>query len=753
VSLARRIVGVRFGPLPDPEPLRFRANSEGVIAYLRGDTLNVAMARRWLARLSIAVYEGEIRDAALAEPFLTVPTLAISVDRRIDSIARMFAGAAGAEFVAAAGTAEAVLATEGRAGSRSNTVFVLNDRLTHALCLGLGAAGRRRMAAGEWVRPSGFMTAFTPEQLAWLTVKTLALMTNGFPETMGFSEFNAHGGGARFQRYSKDGAAEGVPDADLRMESEETTIQSICSHGVSFDAQVGDVALCGHMDPPLSQLRMAQAPVCFHDGKCFRLNRSSESPTRVLKAVQATPMVWFLNACGAIPFGNSAFGDGTGYAFGLLAGAAVAVIGPYLAQPTTFWPNRVFEGLVTTGACLGETVVALSQAEEQADFESYILLGCPELRMFEWTGVGREGDSPDYRIQGRSRTAVRLPAPTQGACHVVADDGTALWEQADHQLVRYGSAREILLLFAAAVDIDGWVRLGGGQCSDEQLLEEAAEIRRRLGVLALYVFCAEERQEIENCKALAERLENLLRGARWARKRIYAAWFYAKLQVTTEALQERVAERFLAHVARVDFSFDRESSNGFVAGQLRISEELCPQCGDTLYLANDRWMNEESYERLKYVCANCFSVKMFLTSSPIRVVSAAMEVSVEELEARQRIEIANRTGRVAQVLAAAISRHGPAEAASGPVKLLVPAYETMAHTFVFPLDPARRGVISYRAILLCQGSAEFYSFKYGNERPMGGLGDVGAELAQIGDCPRGLVSSGGVRTRGGAEPD
>ena len=183
-----------------------------------------------------------------------------------------------------------------------------------------------------------------------------------------------------------------------------------------FRCRVADVALGGHMEPPLSPLLLAHAPICFHDGVCFRLNRSAEAPTRILPAIRATDLIWFLNTCGAIPFADSAFGKATGYVFGLLAGSATAIIGSYLAQPTTFWLNRVFEALLTTGATMGQIVTALCKVAGPTDFDPYLLLGNPEMRLFSEERIRpAKADSFSYEVNVTSRRAIRLYAPSAAA--------------------------------------------------------------------------------------------------------------------------------------------------------------------------------------------------------------------------------------------------------------------------------------------------------------------------------------------------
>jgi hypothetical protein len=147
-------------------------------------------------------------------------------------------------------------------------------------------------------------------------------------------------------------------------------------------------------------------------------------------------------------------------------------------------------------------------------------------------------------------------------------------------------------------------------------------------------------------------------------------------------------------------------------------------CTANLYVANDLWAKDRSYERQKYVCANCFSIKMALTTSPIHVAPILPEPKHDRGVLDATIEITNRAGRHVRVWVAAVPRHGPRQSAVGPLALDIPPHGTVRYVLTFTLDPARKGVISYRLILICQGAAEFYSLKYSNAYTIATSGQI-----------------------------
>ena len=117
-----------------------------------------------------------------------LPTVVICRDRRIDSVAAVYAFAAGADCFRADNTHE-VVAVAGGSGDRSLTIFTLNDLLSEDLCAAL--AVRRQHMAGRSAMVYGFMATFTSEQLAWLVIKTLVVSLQPFPTVVGFSDTTA----------------------------------------------------------------------------------------------------------------------------------------------------------------------------------------------------------------------------------------------------------------------------------------------------------------------------------------------------------------------------------------------------------------------------------------------------------------------------------------------------------------------------------------------------------------------------------
>jgi hypothetical protein len=232
-----------------------------------------------------------------------------------------------------------------------------------------------------------------------------------------------------------------------------------------------------------------RAPICFWDGKCFRLNRDADAPIHLVPAVRAAPLFWFLDSCAAIPLAHNAFGTNTSYVYGLLAGAAVSVIGPYVVQASTVWRSAIYEGLLMTGATTGEAAQAVGRlSPREAGFYSYVLVGSPDLRLVEPRIVRpSDGNGLTYILRGRGASAFRLRLPEHAptATGVVADDGAHVWGDAFAQVIEPGQERELLVLLDPPRDVDGFVTLACTGKKDADFVQEAEEVTRRLRVLSL----------------------------------------------------------------------------------------------------------------------------------------------------------------------------------------------------------------------------------------------------------------------------
>jgi hypothetical protein len=693
--------------------LDIRSQDDRPVILLRTAGLHTAVLEGWLERtctrrLSISSLIG----GKFPYPLIEVASLVICCDSRTESLAYIYAQSIGSCLLYASSTAELEALLVNARDVQSATLFLLNDALDESICNAIWVANRIRQEAGQPALTFGFMTGFNTELLAWLIAKTLVLLTRlPLGEHVGFADFNGIQSQLSVRFISTiDGSTEEVPDFPTPWMSKTVDVFAGFMHGVSFDAFLGDTALCGHLEPSLPSEHLYSAPSCFFDGKCFRL-QGANGPTKVLPSVRATPLLWFLNSCGAIPLAQSAFGTSTGYAFGLLAGSAVGVIGPYITEASNSWRNRVFEGLLATGLTVGQATNALARLNPiETGFYSYVLLGCPDLRIMPIRCFKplMKNDVAQYIIQGTQCSAIRLSLPVTMPTSVmaVADDQGPTWSDVGYQPISYEDQRDILLLLSPARNVDGWLAIGPSKKSDTELLEQVEEFLRRLKVLKLYSFVHAEASLVEKCQSLLQDIIFMLRSTTLLRRRIYAAILYAQLETAFNDLHEAVGKRFLEEVLVQNFSFDRESYNGFYPGLVTRTKRHCPKCNCVLFTALDRWQEEESYYRRKDVCANCFGVSMFLETSPLEVSPPRVRcVDSQTIEAS--LQIRNRSSDRVSVWVAAALRRGNPNSAIGPMQIDLRPDEVKQSEFCLTIGQ-NVGTISIRFIALVQGSAEFH---------------------------------------------
>jgi hypothetical protein len=700
-----------------PTLLEIRFQEDRPVILLRTTGLNTAVLEGWLKRTRTnRLPPSSLIGGEFSRPLIEIASLVVCCDPRIEVLGCLYAKAIGSRFLHANDTAELGTILRDVRGVRSVTIFLLNDVLDEPVCNALWVANRIRQESGQHPLTFGFMTGFSEEHLAWLVVKTLVMLRHSITiGRVGFANFDGFQSRQRVRFVSTaDGSTEEVADFPTPWISEAVDVFAGFMHGVSFDAFLGDVALCGHLKPPLPTERLHTAPSCFFDGKCFRLQQA-DGPTKVLSAVHATPLFWFLNSCGAIPFAQSGFGTGTGYAFGLLAGSAVGVIGPYITEVSNSWRNLVFEGALATGLTIGQATSALSQLNPiETGFYSYMLLGSPDLRIMPVRRLEPfvKDEIVRYSIRGNQCSAIRLSLPAAMPMSVVAvaDDQGPAWKDAKYQPVSYEDQQDILLLLDPPRDVAGWLAIGPCGKSDTELLEQVEELVRRLKVLKLYPFAHTEVNRIEECQSILQNIATTLRSDTLLRRRIYAAILYAQLEAAFNELHQAVAKRFLEDVLVHSFSFDRESYNGFYPGLVRRTDRRCPRCDSVLFTALDRWQEEESYLRRKYICANCFGISMFLETSPLeitppwvrRIDSAAIEVV---------LRIRNRSTDWISIWVAAAPRRGKPNSGIGPVQIDLKPDEVNESQYHFIINQDA-GTISIRFIALARGSAEFHDCQF-----------------------------------------
>jgi hypothetical protein len=699
------------------EPLVLGFEARRIVASVRPSGLNRRAVAHWLERHEIPLLTGTVAAPAdiPSVPLIQLATLVICIDPRIRDIAALYARSVGAKLRSAACPDEVLAEVEQVESQESVSIFVLNDRLDDTLCHAVTEANRRRRAAGRSVVTYGFLSAFTPEQLAWLVVKSWVLLRRPQEQCVGFGQWDFAASNPVARLRSPRTGATRTERVEAPWATDRIAVLGLRAHGAPFDASMGRVVLCGHLEPPLPRERTLRAPTCFHDGVCFRMKGTADAPTEVFRAVDASPLVWCLDSCASLPFTGNAFGEGTSYVFGLIAGAAVGVIGPFLDVTTGGAMNRQSEALLATGATLGQVAAAACRLERSLGFDKFLLIGSPDLRLLPPNRVEarRDGKRLRYQLRGERQYIWRLAIPPDFETPViVADDGGSHWAKARCHWFDDGSDRDLLVILDEPADMDGWLLVGSGGKSEEQLGNEAARLQDSLEVLTLYPFVDCESKEIERCHALAGQLLRVTQAPDRIRSRFEAALLLANLQPALDALHRRVADRFLAQVGAQDFNFDRMSSHGFDLEPTERTTRCCPACGAALYVTLTLWRKKRSYARRWVQCANCSGISMVLEDSPLEILPPVAVPNPDGRSFRITIEIRNRTTDPVEVLVAGLARHGSPGDAAGPVVVtLAPGSLECLH-FSSPLDQRRPGVISYRVLVLCRAAVEFFALKF-----------------------------------------
>lgn len=674
-----------------------------------------AAENEWTERVDALVPNG--LDRATKHPRAPVRTLVLSADRRTDDQARAYARALGrrARGVSPRDVGAAVERTR---SERSVTIFALADALDESLLDSIWAGNRMRVGRGADPLPFGLMTAIAPEHLDWLVAKTLRWLDTGAAlEQLCFADFDGTRNSGVVRVVDVAGRVSPPAQFDASAWTDPSThVAAAFTHSVSFDAHLGEIALCGHVDGlEAFQREHRGAPRCYFDGLCFRLNGPEGAPTRILRAAHASPLVWFLNGCGTIPLGGSPFGVRTGYAYGLLAGAAIGVVGTHVTQPTTRSRNTIFGALLASGATTGEAALALSSLGDEADnFHAYPLLGAPDVRLTRGRPRGpstlRETVAR-YEFGEDMPWACRLRLPGRGARRPVAlvDDGGAGWSAASSHAIEIRGETELLVVSGEPREARGWLDIVLDDDADPPLAAHADELRRRLRVLRGYEFMQGETDEIDQCLSLVDALARTVAERGPVRRRRDAAFLLARIESALGKLQRSGCARFVTHVREHDFNMDRESYNGFMPGPVRRTRRACRACREALFQAEDRWLEEPTYVRTKLLCSNCFAVSMTLKSAPVRVSPLELARVSTPPGATLRLPL-RAAGPSIRIWIAAAPRHGGPETAVGPMAVDLAAGRRTTRSLKFDLRTQAPGTQSIRAIVLAGGAAQFQNF-------------------------------------------
>lgn len=600
-------------------------------------------------------------------------------------------------------------------GGRTLTVFVLNDRLDERLCNAIAEVTAWRKASHASAAHYGIFSAFTAEQLAWLMVKTWALSLGAAPDVLTFSDWDFATAQTKTRRRQVVSGTTVELAVEAPWSDPSIDVLMVRAHGAPFDVLLGDTVLCGHLAPALPELRVQRAPSCFHDGGCFRIRGDATSPSKRLQAVDATPLLWCFDSCASLPFADSAFGNGTSYAFGLVAGCAAAVIAPYLDITTIGGLTHRLEALLATGATLGEVAGAACSFEPSVGFDRFLLIGSPDLRLFPRRDIVLTHTDGAWtcqlRGQGQSAWRISVPKSLHGAhvC-VVNDDGADCWSSARCVPLSDGSERSLLVTLDAPADVDGWLTVAASGATPDSLVARARQVETSLAMLPLYPFVADSADDISHCRQWARALRHAAGDPGRLRSRSDSAMALAGLRLALDHLHRGLATQFLAEVAVRDVSLDRIPGEGFLLEATVRDRSPCPTCKGALYVTVGRWRESPSHVRRWVQCANCSGIALEHTDCAVDVSAPTASVVQQGEQLEISIGIRNRTDTPMPVVVAGLSRRGRVEWASGPKGITLAPNQAIAHRLHLPLRDA--GVISYRVLVLCDACVGLFALKH-----------------------------------------
>jgi hypothetical protein len=691
-------------------PLSLSREGGRAVATLRPTRLKSRTLLDWLERHHVPfLIGGAVSDEGPPPPFLHLPTLVVCADDRLRDLAALYAHAVDAPMVTASVPDDIGAAIDASARA-SVTLVVQNDKLEEPLCQAAAAAARRHPGLSY-----GFLSAFTPEHLAWLIVKSWAMFLRRLPETVGFAYWSFSSPAATTRTRSVTSGVTTQERMEAPWRSDAVTMLNLRAHGAPFDVSMGDVVLCGRLDS-LPGGGIQRAPSCFYDGECFRMKQTPGAPRERLEAVDARPLVWTFDSCASIPFRGTAFGESTSYAFGLIAGAAVGVVGPFLDLTTKGDMSRKCEAVLATGGTLGEVVAAACALEPGRGFDKFLLIGSPDLRLLPVQRLKgqRSGQQVVYHVRGEAQHAFRLalPADVVPPVHVVADDGGAQWAGARCHLFEHGATRDLVVVLEDPVDVDGWLAIGWGAATDDQLVEEASQVLDNLNAIRLYPFVdtTVDVRSVARCRRLARLLRDVASQSGRLRCRMDAAPLLASLMIALDDLHRQVAVGFLAAVSAHDVNLDRFASDRFDLRPTLRSDDRCPACGVALYVTQTHWCRRPSYVRRWVQCPNCSGLSITLEHSPLEVLPPVATRAEDRLLVS--IHMRNRGTAPVAAMVAGLARQGGLADAGGPLPLFLAVGESKNLVLALPLAGHAPGVLSYRLVLLCRAGVELFALKH-----------------------------------------
>ena len=668
---------------------------------LRSTGLDPNVVETWLARHGGG--DPGIPSAPRTTASAAAPPLVLNADQRVGDLARLYAELTGAPVLGMAGPADAYDAVRDLADGRSLTLVLLGDRLDEALCQAISDANHARAKDERPPVRYGFLTALTPAHLAWLIVKTVILLARlPLPEA-GFASWDVSGEQSRARRRDARSGTMTPSAVDAPWSDGGVDVLSVRAHGASFDLSLGQTVLCSHQRPPLPTALTRRGPSCFHDGICFRVRDGIAPPTSRFPAQEATPLVWCLDSCATVALQGNPFGPSS-YASGLIAGAAVGVIGPFLDIVTAGGLTRIFEGVLATGGTLGDATAAACAFEPMRGFDRFLLLGSPDLQLLPRTQV--EPDGGYCQLRGKNQQIWRINAATPGDAPlaILGDDGADHWAGAFCDPLPDDAGAAWLVTLEAPNDCDGWLHLGRVDGSLEPLARMTMRISASLETLRAYPFVDAEAGQLARCREWAAVLRGICASPRRVRTRPEAALALAQLYVALDTLHESIARRFLTE----DVSLDRLPTTGFDLEPTERSADRCPRCGAALYVTRGRWRADPVQVRRWVQCSNCAGIA--LAPEKARLVVRAFTAQLRAATLELRAELWNRSDGTIHVLLAGQARAGPPESRWGPERVMLAPGEK--RTIGFGADGlAAPGVISYRLLALCDGDIQLHGLR------------------------------------------
>lgn len=640
------------------EPLRVEKKDGDLRLHVSSRGLDADCLNQWVDRLGALAGSSAFDNLAI---HLSGEANIVCVDPHISHLASAYGDALGLK-VTACTQADEIGDLMCRLPRRSTmTILLLANRLDEQLCHALFEGNRRRGAAGLDRLAYGFLCAGSAPSLAWLLAKTLAMLAVSPLRRATFALWDFDDTVPSAQHVTP--GASPIP-ANISDPWTNNKVELLCAraHGASFDVSLGETILCGRVDGV-----PAHGPSCFYDGVCFRVDGEGSAARQRLVAHRATPLIWCLDSCASVPFEANAFGTSSSYVYGLLAGAASAIICPYLDIPTRGGLIEEVQDELARGATLGEAAALACAYDPAEGFDRFLLLGSPDIALLPRTETRRASNR------------ILAPRFESGAPGQAAMTG---------ETVRRSRA------VGPTRSQEAWERL-------------AARARRIIVNLELLPFYPLEVEAgaIRRCMSDAKEHEHILATAESPASWTDVAVSLARLEVSLDQLHQEAAGGFLRRVASEDISLDRLPAVGFTVGPTRRTEQVCPRCDAALYETRSECLRIGGVARTWLQCPNCGGISLTRDDAPFRASLGVRSLGRSSL--KFELGLSNRSQMAIDVVLAAAPRRGGPGTVSLPRACRLAPGEQAAETF--GLNKLTPGVVSYRVIALCDGAVDLFA--------------------------------------------